>query len=177
MIFFLQEFSLIIENIFRNSERRVDVDKWYKRLVRAMFDVIPRIAVDNLKIPADVIKMGKHFLSNSDSIFYYFISRIPKPFSTWKIPIFTLDNQNLDTFLPINQNFDIKKPIFNQFWPEKLTFCPVFYFKNRNFDLLKPKNSNLNIQNQNLDTLLPKNQNFDVKKPKLNQFWLSKNQI
>jgi len=49
---------LIIENIFRNSERRVDVDKWYTRLVRAMFDVTPRIAVENSKTPADIIKMG-----------------------------------------------------------------------------------------------------------------------
>lgn len=49
---------MIIENIFKNSERRVDVDKWYTRLVRAMFDVIPRIAVENSKTPADVIKMG-----------------------------------------------------------------------------------------------------------------------
>jgi len=60
-----EEFSLIIENIFRNSERRVDVDKWYKRLVRAMFDVIPRIAVDNLKIPADVIKMDNYHRLNA----------------------------------------------------------------------------------------------------------------
>lgn len=58
-IYLFQEFSLIIENIFRNSERRVDVDKWYTRLVRAMFEVIPRIALENSKIPADVIKMGK----------------------------------------------------------------------------------------------------------------------
>ncbi len=49
---------MIIENIFKNSERRVDVDKCYTRLVRAMFDVIPRIAVENSKTPADVIKMG-----------------------------------------------------------------------------------------------------------------------
>ena len=50
---------MIIENIFRNSERRVDVDKWHTRLVRAMFDVTPRIAVENSKTPADIIKMGK----------------------------------------------------------------------------------------------------------------------
>ena len=56
--FFLQEFSTIIENIFRTSERRVDVDKWYTRLVRAMLDVIPRIAVENSKTPPDIIKMG-----------------------------------------------------------------------------------------------------------------------
>lgn len=60
---------MIIENIFRNSERRVDVDKWYTRLVRAMFDVIPRIALENSKIPADVIKMGTSFyLSSSFSM-------------------------------------------------------------------------------------------------------------
>ncbi len=36
---------MIIGNIFKNSERRVDVDKCCTRLVRAMFDVIPRNAV------------------------------------------------------------------------------------------------------------------------------------
>jgi hypothetical protein len=49
---------VIIENIFKNSERRVDVDKWYTRLVRAMFEVIPRISMENSKTPADMIKMG-----------------------------------------------------------------------------------------------------------------------
>ena len=62
---FFQEFSLIIENIFRNSERRVDVDKWYTRLVRVMFDVIPRVALENSKIPADVVKMGKSLFDYS----------------------------------------------------------------------------------------------------------------
>lgn len=60
-----EEFSMIIENIFRNSERRVDVDKWYTRLVRAMFDVIPRIALENSKIPADVIKMDNYHRLNA----------------------------------------------------------------------------------------------------------------
>ena len=35
--------------IFRHSERRVDVDQWYTRLVLAMFDVIPRLADENSK--------------------------------------------------------------------------------------------------------------------------------
>lgn len=65
-----QEFSNIIENIFRTSERRVDVDKWYTRLVRAMFDVLPRIAVENTKTPAEMIKMGtpKFFSSIMDPV-------------------------------------------------------------------------------------------------------------
>jgi len=46
--------------IFRHSERRVDVDKWYTRLVRAMFDVIPRLADENSKTPPDVIKMENY---------------------------------------------------------------------------------------------------------------------
>ena len=61
----MKEFAQITESIFRHSERRVDVDKWYTRLVRAMFDVVPRLADENSKTPPDVIKMGPSTTSSS----------------------------------------------------------------------------------------------------------------
>ena len=55
---FLQEFSRTAESVFKKSDRRADLDKWYGLLVTAMFDHIPRIANEHQKTPSDVIKMG-----------------------------------------------------------------------------------------------------------------------
>lgn len=44
--------------IFKETERRADLDKWYVKLVGAMFEVIPVIASDHHKTPPEVIKMG-----------------------------------------------------------------------------------------------------------------------
>lgn len=32
-----EEFAVLIEGIFRNSERRTDLDKWYVKIVEAIF--------------------------------------------------------------------------------------------------------------------------------------------
>lgn len=47
--------------MFKKSERRADLDKWYVRLVIAMFEHIPRVASEHQRTPPEVIKMGKSF--------------------------------------------------------------------------------------------------------------------
>lgn len=59
---FYQDFAKIAEKIFQNSERRNDLDKWYKNLMLAVFEAIPRIGVEHPKTPHQVVKMGElHF--------------------------------------------------------------------------------------------------------------------
>lgn len=36
------------------------MDKWYTKLVSAMFDAIPRIAAEHPKTPSEVVKMGQY---------------------------------------------------------------------------------------------------------------------
>lgn len=52
-----EEFAQTAEMIFKETERRADLDKWYVKLVGAMFEVIPAIANDHHKTPPEVIKM------------------------------------------------------------------------------------------------------------------------
>ncbi|KAH6923801.1 hypothetical protein HPB50_007267 [Hyalomma asiaticum] len=52
-----EEFAKQAEAIFRQSERRADLDKWYTRLVRAMFDAIGRIAVEHQRTPPEVVRL------------------------------------------------------------------------------------------------------------------------
>lgn len=54
-----EDFARTAQVIFKNTERRGDLDKWYLKLVTAMFDAIPRIAADHPKTPQEVVKMGK----------------------------------------------------------------------------------------------------------------------
>ena len=51
--------------IFKNSERRNDLDKAYRNLVAVVFKNIERAAVENQKTPADVIQFGKCALLHS----------------------------------------------------------------------------------------------------------------
>jgi len=51
------EFSQNTEVIFRNSDRRTDIEKWYLTLVTSMMDNIPRIAKEHQKTPQAVVKM------------------------------------------------------------------------------------------------------------------------
>lgn len=57
--FGLQEFANNAELIFKDTERRADLDKWYVKLVSAMFEVITAIANDHHKTPSEVVKMGE----------------------------------------------------------------------------------------------------------------------
>ncbi|KAK7070457.1 Exocyst complex component 1 [Halocaridina rubra] len=55
-----EEFAQTAENVFKKSERRVDLDKWYARLMAAMFEHIPRVAGEHQRTPPEVIKMENY---------------------------------------------------------------------------------------------------------------------
>jgi exocyst complex component 1 len=52
-----EEFAGTAESIFRKTERRNDLDKWYLRLVEAIFEYIPIHATEHPKTPHQVVKM------------------------------------------------------------------------------------------------------------------------
>lgn len=52
-----EEFSSTAESIFRKAGRRNDLDKWYLKLVDAIFECIPLHAQEHPKTPQQVIKM------------------------------------------------------------------------------------------------------------------------
>lgn len=58
LLFAFQDFARTAEGIFRYSERRADLDKWYKTLMTAMFEAIIRISSEHPKTPQQVVKMG-----------------------------------------------------------------------------------------------------------------------
>ena len=55
-----EEFAKTAECVFKKSERRTDLDKWYVRLVTAMFEHIPRVAAEHQRTPPEVIKMENY---------------------------------------------------------------------------------------------------------------------
>uniref|UniRef100_A0A0P4W1N6 Exocyst complex component Sec3 PIP2-binding N-terminal domain-containing protein n=1 Tax=Scylla olivacea TaxID=85551 RepID=A0A0P4W1N6_SCYOL len=55
-----EEFAKTAECVFKKSERRTDLDKWYVRLVMAMFEHIPRVAAEHQRTPPEVIKMENY---------------------------------------------------------------------------------------------------------------------
>lgn len=69
---FHQEFANTAENIFKNTERRTDLDKWYVRLMGTMFETIQSISADHPKTPPEVVKMGKKFLSFIFSLNFFY---------------------------------------------------------------------------------------------------------
>nr|CAD7442489.1 unnamed protein product [Timema bartmani] len=52
-----EDFARTAESIFKNTERRNDLDKWYTKLMGAMFEAIPRNAAEHHKTPEEVVKM------------------------------------------------------------------------------------------------------------------------
>ncbi|KAL1138810.1 hypothetical protein AAG570_008872 [Ranatra chinensis] len=52
-----EEFVKTAESVFKETDRRTDLDKWYTKIVGAMFESIPIIAADHQKTPPEVIKM------------------------------------------------------------------------------------------------------------------------
>ena len=52
-----EKFTDTTENIFKSSERRSDLEKWYTSLVMEMVTSITRISREHTKTPAEVIKM------------------------------------------------------------------------------------------------------------------------
>lgn len=52
-----EELTRIAESIFSKSERRVDLDKWYMKLIDTIFEMIPAHALEHPKTPRQVINM------------------------------------------------------------------------------------------------------------------------
>uniref|UniRef100_H2ZSP2 Exocyst complex component 1 n=1 Tax=Latimeria chalumnae TaxID=7897 RepID=H2ZSP2_LATCH len=52
-----EEFAELAESIFRNAERRGDLDKAYLKLIRAVFIYVEKVANDSQKTPRDVVMM------------------------------------------------------------------------------------------------------------------------
>lgn len=67
---FTKEFANTAENIFKNTERKTDLDKWYVRLMSTIFETIQNIAAEHPKTPPEVIKMG-NFLIFHHKINYF----------------------------------------------------------------------------------------------------------
>lgn len=55
-----EEFATLTEKIFKKSERRTDLDKWYVRLVEAIFNGINQLSVEHPKTPSQVVKMENY---------------------------------------------------------------------------------------------------------------------
>ncbi|XP_062858179.1 exocyst complex component 1 isoform X1 [Trichomycterus rosablanca] len=52
-----EEFAELAETIFRNAERRGDLDKAYVKLIRAVFTNVEKVANESQKTPRDVVMM------------------------------------------------------------------------------------------------------------------------
>ncbi|XP_038858601.1 exocyst complex component 1-like isoform X1 [Salvelinus namaycush] len=52
-----EEFAELAETIFRNAERRGDLDKAYVKLIRAVFMNVEKVANESQKTPCDVVMM------------------------------------------------------------------------------------------------------------------------
>ncbi|KAI1888699.1 hypothetical protein AGOR_G00171420 [Albula goreensis] len=52
-----EEFAELAETIFRNAERRGDLDKAYAKLIRAVYMNVEKVASESLKTPRDVVLM------------------------------------------------------------------------------------------------------------------------
>ncbi|CAI6347743.1 unnamed protein product [Macrosiphum euphorbiae] len=50
-------FAKTAEQIFKETERRTDLDKWYLKLLTVMFETIHSIASEHPKTPSEVIRM------------------------------------------------------------------------------------------------------------------------
>lgn len=60
-----EEFAVTAEVIFKKTERRNDLDKWYLKLVEAIFEYIPVNAMDHAKTPHQVVKMENYHRMHS----------------------------------------------------------------------------------------------------------------
>lgn len=55
-----EEFAMSAERIFKKSERRADLDKWYTQLVATIFEAIPNHAQEHSKTPRQVVNMENY---------------------------------------------------------------------------------------------------------------------
>ncbi|KAI7799612.1 exocyst complex component 1 isoform X4 [Triplophysa rosa] len=65
-----EEFAKLAEAIFRNTERRGDLDKAYIKLIRAVFNNVEKVANESQKTPRDVVMMENfhHIFSTLSSL-------------------------------------------------------------------------------------------------------------
>lgn len=65
-----EEFAKLAEAIFRNAERRGDLDKAYSKLIRAVFHNVEKVAMESQKTPRDVVMMENfhHIFSTLSSL-------------------------------------------------------------------------------------------------------------
>lgn len=52
-----EDFAVMAESIFGNSARRSDLEKWYVRMLNAVFDGIIRLSGESSKTPGEVVRM------------------------------------------------------------------------------------------------------------------------
>jgi hypothetical protein len=52
------QFAKMAENIFKNSDRKIDLEKWYTKLIGTMFEAVISHSTEHHKTPPEVIKMG-----------------------------------------------------------------------------------------------------------------------
>ncbi|XP_011497897.1 PREDICTED: exocyst complex component 1 [Ceratosolen solmsi marchali] len=50
-------FAKTAENIFKNSDRKIDLEKWYTKLIATMFEAIISHSTEHHKTPPEVVKM------------------------------------------------------------------------------------------------------------------------
>ncbi|XP_058829670.1 exocyst complex component 1 [Topomyia yanbarensis] len=60
-----EEFAVTAETVFKKTERRNDLDRWYLNLVEAIFEHIPLHAMDHPKTPQQVVKMENYHRMHS----------------------------------------------------------------------------------------------------------------
>ncbi|KAG8178072.1 hypothetical protein JTE90_007057 [Oedothorax gibbosus] len=52
-----EKFARQAENIFKSSERRTDLNRWYSKLVKAIFDEVVKVSLEHQKTPQEVVQM------------------------------------------------------------------------------------------------------------------------
>lgn len=52
-----EDFAMMAESIFGNSARRSDLEKWYVKMLNAVFDGIVRLSGESGKTPGEVVRM------------------------------------------------------------------------------------------------------------------------
>ncbi|XP_035207311.1 exocyst complex component 1-like [Stegodyphus dumicola] len=52
-----ETFASQAEKIFKNSDRRTDLDRWYSKLVKVMFDEVVKVSLEHSKTPQEVVQM------------------------------------------------------------------------------------------------------------------------
>ena len=55
-----EEFAETTESIFKKTERRNDLDRWYVKLVEMIFEMIPNHALEHGKTPSQVVQMENY---------------------------------------------------------------------------------------------------------------------